>query len=800
MGFAQFFIDRPIFATVVSIVITLVGLISYTVLPVTQYPEIAPPTIQVTASYSGASAETVADTVATPIEQEVNGVEGMLYMASQSTGDGNMTLNVVFQLGTDLDDAQVLVQNRVSVAEPRLPEEVSRIGVTTEQSSPDMLMVIHLLSPDGTRDQLYISNYARTQIVDRLARIDGVGQATVFAERAYSMRIWLDPDRVAARGLTAGEVVAALQENNVQVASGVINRLPVPEPSAYELQVETQGRLITPEEFGDIVVRETDDAVVRVRDIARVELGAQDYSINGYLGADTALPIGIFQRPGSNALDTSDQIIAAMDEMAEEFPPGVEYKIVYNPTEFIAESIDAVFVTLYQAMALVVLVIVIFLQSLRASLIPVVAIPVSLVGTFAVMAAFGFSLNSLTLFGLVLAIGIVVDDAIVVVENVERYLAKGMPAREAAKRTMTEVTGALIATTLVMMAVFIPVAAISGITGQFFQQFALTIAAATAISTVVTLTLSPALAALVLKPRTEGETRGGLLAILSTPFTLFSHGFNWVFERLERGYAAVVRLGLRITPVMMLIFAGLVALGLYQFQRAPTGFIPEQDQGYLITVVQLPPGSSLARTDEVSQRASEIMLEHPAVDSTVGIIGLDGATFTNAPNAAAIFVPMKDFEWRVANGYSAQRVLGELQRSLFQIKEGVIFLLQPPSVRGIGTGGGWKAYIQDRRGRGLEALEQATQGIMAQANQTPGLAQVFTLFNTKTPKIYADIDRVKAEMIGVTPGQINETLEIYLGSAFVNDFNFLGRTYRVYAQADGAFRDEIEDIASLRTR
>ncbi|MEO1603428.1 MAG: efflux RND transporter permease subunit [Pseudomonadota bacterium] len=666
MGFAQFFIDRPIFATVVSIVITLVGLISYTVLPVTQYPEIAPPTIQVTASYSGASAETVADTVATPIEQEVNGVEGMLYMASQSTGDGNMTLNVVFQLGTDLDDAQVLVQNRVSVAEPRLPEEVSRIGVTTEQSSPDMLMVIHLLSPDGTRDQLYISNYARTQIVDRLARIDGVGQATVFAERAYSMRIWLDPDRVAARGLTAGEVVAALQENNVQVASGVINRLPVPEPSAYELQVETQGRLITPEEFGDIVVRETDDAVVRVRDIARVELGAQDYSINGYLGADTALPIGIFQRPGSNALDTSDQIIAAMDEMAEEFPPGVEYKIVYNPTEFIAESIDAVFVTLYQAMALVVLVIVIFLQSLRASLIPVVAIPVSLVGTFAVMAAFGFSLNSLTLFGLVLAIGIVVDDAIVVVENVERYLAKGMPAREAAKRTMTEVTGALIATTLVMMAVFIPVAAISGITGQFFQQFALTIAAATAISTVVTLTLSPALAALVLKPRTEGETRGGLLAILSTPFTLFSHGFNWVFERLERGYAAVVRLGLRITPVMMLIFAGLVALGLYQFQRAPTGFIPEQDQGYLITVVQLPPGSSLARTDEVSQRASEIMLEHPAVDSTVGIIGLDGATFTNAPNAAAIFVPMKDFEWRVANGYSAQRVLGELQRSLFQ--------------------------------------------------------------------------------------------------------------------------------------
>ncbi|MEM9148457.1 MAG: multidrug efflux RND transporter permease subunit [Pseudomonadota bacterium] len=803
MGFAQFFIDRPIFASVVSIVITLVGLISYVALPVTQYPEIAPPTIQVSASYAGASAETVADTVATPLEQEINGVENMLYMVSQSTGDGNMTLNVVFALGTDLDEAQVLVQNRVSIAEPRLPEEVRRIGVSTDKSSPDMLMVIHMLSPDGSRDQLYISNYARTQIVDRLARIDGVGQATVFAERAYSMRVWLDPDRVAARGLTAGEVVTALRSNNVQVASGTINRLPVPEPSAYELQVETQGRLLTPEEFGEIVVRESDDAVIRVRDLARVELGAQDYSINGYLGADTALPIGIFQRPGSNALDTAAEIIAAMEEMSASFPPGVEFDIVYNPTEFIAESIDAVFITLYQAIALVILVIVIFLQSLRASLIPVVAIPVSLVGTFAVMALFGFSLNTLTLFGLVLAIGIVVDDAIVVVENVERYLAKGMPAREAAKRTMTEVTGALIATTLVMMAVFIPVAAISGITGQFFQQFALTIAAATAISTVVTLTLSPALAALVLKPRDDAPRKGmGAQALdgLMLPFSLFARGFNWVFERLENGYAAVVRLALKGAVVMLLIYGGLVALGVLQFQRAPTGFIPEQDQGYLITVVQLPAGSSLSRTDAVSQRASEIMLQHPAVDNTVAIVGLDGATFTNAPNAAAIFVPMKDFPWRTENGYSAARVMGELQQSLFGIKEAVIFLLQPPPVRGIGTGGGWKTYIQDRRGRGLEALEQAVTQAMIQANGREELAQVFSLFNTKTPKIYADIDRVKAEMIGVTPDAINETLEVYLGSTFVNDFNFLGRTYRVTAQADGAFRDQIDDIATLRTR
>ncbi|MEM8991032.1 MAG: multidrug efflux RND transporter permease subunit [Pseudomonadota bacterium] len=803
-AFSRFFIDRPIFATVLSVILVITGLVSYFTLPVAQYPEIAPPTIQVSASYPGASAETIADTVAAPLEQEINGVEGMLYMLSQSTGDGSMTLTITFALGTDIDVANVLVQNRVSAAEPRLPEEVRRLGVTTEKSSPDMMMVIHVLSPDASRDQLYISNYARTQIVDRLARIDGVGQATIFAERAYSMRVWLDPTLVAARNLTAGEVVAALAANNVQVASGTVNRLPVPEQSAYELQVQTQGRLLTPEDFEDIVVATgPNDGLVRVRDIGRVELGAQDYAINGYLDNTTALPIGIFQRPGSNALETADEVIATMEALSEGFPPGVEFTIVYNPTEFIAESIDAVYQTLFEAVALVTLVIVIFLQSLRTALIPVIAIPVSLIGTFVFMQLFGFSLNNLSLFGLVLAIGIVVDDAIVVVENIERYLAEGMSPREASRRTMDEVGTALVATSLVMLAVFIPVAALTGITGQFFQQFALTIAASTAISTVVSLTLSPALAALIMRPKTDGPGQGlfdKLWSLITLPFALFGRGFNWVSSRLEGGYATVVKGALRASVVMLLIYGGLLFLTVDRFAAAPTGFIPEQDQGYLITVVQLPPGAALSRTDAVVQRASDIIAQHEGVAHTVGIVGLDGATFTNAPNAAAIFVPMKDAGWRAEQGLSANRILGELQQQLFSIKEANIFLLQPPPVRGIGTGGGWKIYIQDQRGRGLADLEEAAFGMMIAGNQQEELAGVFTLFNTKTPKIFADIDRVKAEQIGVSPALVNETLEVYLGSSFVNDFNFLGRTYRLTVQADGQFRDTPEDIARLRTR
>ena len=801
MRFSHFFIDRPIFAAVVSIVATLVGVLSYLALPVAQYPEIAPPSVEVRAQYPGASAETVADTVASVIEQEVNGVEGMLYMLSQSTGDGNMSLSITFELGTDIDQAQVLVQNRVAAAEARLPEEVRRLGIQTQKSSPDLMMVIHMLSPDGSRDQLYISNYASTQVVDQLARISGVGRATVFAERAYSMRVWLDPDLVAARGLTAGEVVAALREYNVQVASGIINRTPVPEQSAWELQVTTQGRLRDAEAFGDIVIATgPDGGLIRVRDVARVELGAENYAINGYLDNRPALPIGIFQRPDSNALETADEVIATMEELSEGFPPGVEFQIVYNPTEYIADSVEAVIVTLFQALALVVLVIVIFLGSIRTAVIPVVAIPVSLIGTFMAMELFGFSLNNLSLFGLVLAIGIVVDDAIVVVENVERYISEGDTPRDAARKSMDEVGGALIATSLVMLAVFIPVAAVPGIAGQFYQQFALTIAASTTISTIVALTLSPALAALVMRAPDGHRPRRGLAGALGWLWDRFGDAFNWTFGWLSEGYSRLVRLLLRVTLLMLVIYAGLILLAVDRFQQTPGGFIPQQDQGYLITVVQLPPGAALSRTDALAREAAAMMLEHPAVAHVVPIVGLDGSTFTNAPNAAAIFVPLRDFAWRTENGYPAARVQGELMGRVSQLKDGNIFLIQPPPVRGIGTGGGWKLYVQDRRGRGLDALEEAANGLAGPANGVDGLSQVFTLFSTGYPRLYADIDRVKAELIGVTPRQVNETLEIYVGSAFVNDFNFLGRSFRVTAQADGEFRDTPDDIADLRTR
>ncbi|MEL6266355.1 MAG: efflux RND transporter permease subunit, partial [Pseudomonadota bacterium] len=580
-----------------------------------------------------------------------------------------------------------------------------------------------------------------------------------------------------------------------------INRLPVPSQTAYELQVVTAGRLVAPEAFASVVVA-TDErgGTIRVGDLGRVELGAENYAINGYLDRNTALPIGIFQRPGSNALETAAEVIATMDLLAAEFPEGVEYTIVYNPTEFIEASIDEVYETLIVAAILVAAVILLFLQSWRTALIPVIAIPVSLVGTFGAMALFGFSLNQLSLFGLVLAIGVVVDDAIVVVENTDRHLRDGMAPRDAVRRTMTEVASALIATSLVMLAVFLPVAAIAGISGQFFEQFALTIAASTSISTLVSLTLSPALAALLMRaPRTTPPT--GIAAVLSAPGRLFSRGFNAVFDRLEAGYAVMVKGILRIGIIAMIAYAGLIVGTVQVFNTTPTGFIPDQDQGYLITVVQLPPGSSLSRTDAVARKASEIMLDHPAVAHTVPIVGLNGATFTNASDSAAIFVPMKDFVWRAENGYSVGRVLGELQGALFQqIPEALIFLIPPPPVRGIGTTGGWKMYVQDRRGRGLEALQDATNGMVGAANGTDGITGAFTQFNTRTPRLFADIDRVRSEMIGVTAAQVNQTLEAYLGSAYVNDFNFIGQTYRVTIQADGPYRDDPGDIARLRTR
>jgi HAE1 family hydrophobic/amphiphilic exporter-1 len=798
LRFSHFFIDRPIFATVIAVFITLIGAFAYGTLPVAQYPEIAPPTIEIRASYPGASAEVVSGTVATPLEQEINGVENMLYLSSQATGDGNLVITATFRLGTNLDTAQVLVQNRVSAAEPRLPEEVRQIGVTVRKNSPDLMMVIHLSSPDGSRDQLYMSNYATLNIKDVLARLDGVGDVRIFGARDYSMRIWLDPEKIAARNMTAGDVVRALRQQNVQVAAGSLNQPPVPRSGDFQLAIETLGRLSTEREFRNVVVKsEPGGQVTRLEDIGRVELGAQDYSANGYLDRRPAVPLLLFQRPGSNALETADRIIKTMQALSKDFPPGLQYDIVYNPTEFIAESVREVIKTIFEAVALVVVVVILFLQTWRASIVPIAAIPVSLVGTFIVLAGLGYSLNNLSLFGLVLAVGIVVDDAIVVVENVERNLRLGMSPREASRRTMDEVGGALIAIALTLIAVFVPAAFLSGISGQFFRQFAVTIAAATAISCLVSLTLSPALCALLFKPHDAHPKREALpLRVVHG----FFGGFNYLFDRLSGGYGALTKRLIRVAALVLVVYAGLIALTGWQFERAPTGFIPQQDQGYLITVLQLPPGASLARTDAVVKKAIDIILATPGVEHVVPFSGFDAATFTNAPNAGAIFVPLKPFHERAAQGLTAEHILADLRTRLGAIQEAFSIVIPPPPVRGIGNAGGFKMMIQDKRGRGLAALEAAVQDMAGAANRTPGLAGVFSLFNTRTPKIYADIDRARAEMLGVTADQVFEALEVYVGSTFVNEFNDLGRTYRVIAQADGKFRQDLHEIANLKTR
>jgi HAE1 family hydrophobic/amphiphilic exporter-1 len=800
MRFSHFFIDRPIFAGVVSIILTLVGAISFRALPITEFPEIAPPTVEVTALYAGAAAEVIADTVVTPIEQEINGVDNMLYVISQSIGNGAVSIQVVFRPGTNIDQAQVLVQNRVSIAVPRLPEEVQRIGVTVRKKSPDLMMVIHLISPDGTLDQQYISNYATINIKDVLTRVDGVGDTIVFGARDYAMRVWLDPARVQARGLTAGDVVNALRGANISVAAGAINQPPATSPGGFEIAVQTLGRLSSPDQFDDIVVAtDPDGRVTRVRDIARVELGAQDYNRNAYLDNQVATAIGIFQRPGSNALATAAAVLGTMEELAKSFPPGLSYRVAYNTTEFIQQSVDEVITTLFEAVALVAIVIILFLQTWRAAIIPIVAIPVSLIGTFFVMSAFGFSLNNLTLFGLVLAIGIVVDDAIVVVENVERYLRQGLSPREAAHRTMDEVSGALVAIAVVLCAVFIPAVFITGISGAFYRQFALTITASTIISAIVSLTLSPALAALLLRPHGHDERRG-LLRILARPFEVFFLGFNRLFEKLSLGYGALTRRVLRVAALMLVIYGGLIALTYFQFARTPSGFIPPLDRGYFIVAISLPPGASLERTDRVVRKASEILLSRPGVAHAVSFAGFDGATFTDAPNYGVIFTPLKPFEERVKANLSTESILNDLRAQVQALREAFVLVLPPPSVPGIGTGGGFKMYVQDRAGRGPRALEQAVNGVTARANQTPGLVQVFTLFNTATPRFYADIDRTKAEMLGVPITRFFDTLSTYMGSTYVNDFNILGRTYRVTAQADNPFRLSLRDVENLRTR
>ncbi|MGG5819987.1 efflux RND transporter permease subunit [Falsiroseomonas sp. HW251] len=798
MRLARFFIDRPVFAAVLSIAITLLGAIAAMRLPIAEYPDIAPPTVQVTALYPGASAETIAQTVAGPIEQEVNGVDGMLYLSSQSTGDGRVTVSIVFRQGTDVDQAQVLVQNRVAVAEPRLPEEVRRLGITVKKASPDLLMVVHLTSPDGSRSPEYVSNFATLNIKDRLSRLNGVGDAIMFGARDYAMRVWLDPDRLAARGLAAGDVVDALRRVNVQVAAGAIGQAPrAVEAGAFEISLQAQGRLTSPEQFDEQVVGTgANGAPIRLRDVARTEIGAADYTVNALLNNQNAIAIGIFQRPGTNALATAAAVRRTMEEAAPGFPAGIGYSVVYDTTRFIAQNMEAVLTTFAEAVLLVVLVVVLFLQNWRAAIIPLLAIPVSIIGTFGVLLAFGFTLNSLTLFGLILAIGIVVDDAIVVVENVERHMAEGLSPLEAARRTMDEVGFALIAIALVLVAVFLPTAFISGISGDFYRQFAATISVATVLSALVSLTLSPALAARLLKPHGHDVPRRRLLA----PVGLFFRGFNWLFERLSRGYGTLTRRLVRLPVLVLLLYGGVLAATGHSVLTTPTGLIPQLDRGYFIAAFQLPPGSNLSRTDAVVRRASDAILATPGVESAVAFVGFDGATFTNAPNTGVVFASLKPFQERARLGLTGNGILRELQGRLMADQDAQVLVLPPPPVPGIGTGGGFKLMIQDRAGRGPQELERAVWQVLGAANGTPGIAFAFSLYNTSTPQIRTEIDRTRAEMLGVPISRVHDALGIYMGSAFVNDFNLLGRTWRVTAQADMNHRADLENLARLRTR
>jgi hydrophobe/amphiphile efflux-1 (HAE1) family protein len=797
MKISHFFIDRPIFAAVVSIVFVILGLVSFSRLPVAQYPDIAPPTINVTGQYPGASADVVASTVVSPIEDQINGVENMIYMSSNSTSDGKFTTAVSFELGTNLDIAQVQVQNRVAIAQPRLPADVRNIGVTVTKASPDLMMVVHLYSPDQSRDGLFISNYATLQIKDQLLRVDGVGSITVFGVRDFSMRIWLDPDRLQSLNMTASDVLTALQGQNIQVASGVLNQQPMSPAGPFEVAVQTLGRLAQPDEFSDIVVKRVPGALVRLKDVARVELAAQDYTTNSYLDRDPAVALAIYQRPGSNALATAKGVIDTMNVVEQRFPPGIKYAIVYNPTQFIQQSVDAVIETIGEAIVLVVLVVILFLQTWRAAIIPIVAIPVSLIGTFFFMAVFGFTLNNLSLFGLVLAIGIVVDDAIVVVENVERNIATGLAPREAAMKSMDEVGGALVAIALVLCAVFVPAAFITGIAGQFYRQFALTIAGATVISLIVSLTLSPAMCALLLKPHDPHHKP----ALWMRPVTGFFNAFNWGFDRLGHFYSLVTKRMVRYAVIMLLVYVGIIAYGLNEFRKTPAGFIPQIDRGYLITVIQLPPGASLARTDAVHKRAIELALSTPGVAHGVNFVGFSGATFTNAPNAGAIFLTLEPWEERAGDPRkSAAAITGALFAKFASIQEALILVVQPPPVSGIGNAGGFRMMVEDRGGRGPEALQAATVAMMVRANQEPGLRQVFTLFETSTPELFLDIDRAKAELLGINTADVFTALQVYIGSAYVNDFNLFGRTFRVTAQADAAFREDARDVLNLRVR
>jgi len=799
MNLSKFFIDRPIFAGVLSLLMFIAGLIALRSLPIAEYPDVVPPTVVVRANYPGANPKVIAETVATPLEESINGVDGMLYMSSQATTDGLMTLNVTFKLGTDPDKAQQLVQNRVSQAEPRLPEEVRRLGITTIKSSPDLTMVVHLLSPNDRYDMTYLRNYAVLNVKDRLARINGVGQVQLFGSGDYSMRVWLDPQKVAERGLSAGDVVRAIREQNIQAAAGVVGASPGLPGVDMQLSINAQGRLQSEEEFGDIIVKtDRNGAVTRLRDISRLELGASDYALRSLLDNKQAVAVPVFAAPGSNAIQISDDVQAVMKELKKNMPEGVDYEIVYDTTQFVRSSIEAVVHTLLEAVALVVLVVIIFLQTWRASVIPLLAVPISVIGTFAVMHLFGFSINALSLFGLVLAIGIVVDDAIVVVENVERNIEAGLSPRDATYRAMREVSGPIIAIALVLIAVFVPLAFITGLSGQFYKQFALTIAISTVISAVNSLTLSPALAAMLLKghdaPK-DALTRG-----MDKVFGRFFGAFNKAFSRGSENYSRGVKGAISRKAVMLGIYLVLVLATTGLFKAVPSGFVPGQDKQYLIGFAQLPDGATLDRTEDVIRRISDIAMKQPGVEHAIAFPGLSINGFTNSSNSGIVFLSLKPFDQRKSADLSAGAIAGQLNGKFSGIQEAFIAMFPPPPVQGLGTTGGFKLQLEDRGSLGYAALDKATKDFMGKAYQTPELAGMFSSFQVNVPQLYADIDRTKARQLGVPVTDVFDTMQIYLGSLYANDFNKFGRTYSVRVQADAPYRARAEDIGLLKVR
>jgi len=799
MNLPRFFVDRPIFAAVLSIVITLLGALAFFSLPIAQYPDVAPPTVIVSATYPGADAQTLAETVATPLEQEINGVERMLYMSSSSTSDGRMQITITFELGTNLDEAQVMVQNRVSSATPRLPEEVRRIGVIARKQSPDLTLAAQFYSPDGSRDVAYLANYVTLQVRDRVARIKGVADANSLGGQDFTMRVWLDPNRLAARSLTAGDVTRALREQNLQIAAGSLGQPPVPPGTEFQYTLVAQGRLLTADQFGDVVVKTgADGDVTRVRDVARVELGARDYSTKTYMDGLNAVALRVFQLPGSNALETADEVYRVLQELQKSFPPGIAYRINYDPTQFIRASVKAVLQTLIEAILLVVIVVVMFLQTWRASIIPLLAVPVSLIGTLAVMQVFGFSLNNLSLFGIVLAIGIVVDDAIVVVENVERFISMGFKPRQATIKAMGEVTGPVVAVALVLCAVFVPTAFISGITGKFYKQFALTIAVSTVISAFNSLTLSPALCALLLPE--HGAPKDRFTRILDSLLGWFFRGFNRIFSRSGDAYSRAVGRLLRVPALALVVYCGLVSLGFYTFTKVPVGFIPPQDMGYFIVVVQLPDASSFERTDAVVRRVDELARTIPGISHTFAISGYSSVLQANQPNVGAAFLVLDDFEKRSDPSLRGEKLLATIRQRFSEIQEGRVIVLPPPALRGLGNAGGFKLQVQDLNNAGLAPLEGATRKLLEAAQADPELTSLISGFRANVPQYRVQIDRAKAKSMGVSMLDIGEALQGFLGSVYVNDFNLFGRTWQVYAQAESQFRIDPESVTQIKTR